>query len=204
MRPDSDRPGLRQVLAGLAWPSLPEPADGRALMTPEEQDAARAAAVLIAIVAGPDEAAVLLTRRTDHLQHHAGQVSFPGGGTDSEDADEVATALREAREEIGLDPATVEVLGVLPAFYIPTGFRVTPVLGWLPQLPRLRADPDEVAEIFLLPVRLALDPAAWRRERIERAGVVRTVWVMDFEGRRIWGATAGILLWLAQALPSSP
>ena len=172
-------------------------------MTPEEQDAAHPAAVLGAVVDHDGSPAILLTRRTEHLQHHAGQISFAGGRTDPADRDMVHTALREAAEEIALDAAQVEVLGMLPEFFIPTGYRVTPVLAWLPRLPRLRADPDEVAEIFYLPAALALDPAAWQIEQVDRQGRVRSVWVMNFEGRRIWGATAGILMWLAQALSAA-
>ncbi len=194
---------LRQRLHALLESSqgqLDQPADGRLLMTPQEQDAAHPAAVLVAVVNLPEGPAILLTRRTEHLQHHAGQISFAGGRTDPADRDPVHTALREAQEEIGLDLADVRILGQLPEFFIPTGYRVTPVLAWLDLPPRLRADPDEVAEIFYLPTRLALDPAAWQLEQLERKGGVRSIWVMTFEGRRIWGATAGILMWLAQTL----
>ena len=182
--------------------TLPHPADGRLLMTPEEQDGARSAAVLVALVDRAEGPAVLLTRRTEHLQHHAGQISFAGGSTDPSDRDAEHTALREAEEEIGLQSSQLRVLGRLPEFFIPTGYRVTPVVAWLDREPELRADPREVAEIFYVPARLALDPAAWRIEEIERNGQRRPVWVMEFEGRRIWGATAGILVWFAEFLRS--
>jgi 8-oxo-dGTP pyrophosphatase MutT (NUDIX family) len=188
-------------LEALAGP-LPTPADGRLLMTPEEQEAACPAAVLLALVQVLEGPAILLTRRTDHLQVHAGQISFAGGRTAMEDRDPVHTALREAGEEIGLDARVVRVLGQLPEFFLPSGYRVTPVVAWLDSEPELRADPGEVAEIFYLPARLGLDPGAWQIEEIERFGHRRQVWVMDYQGRRIWGATAGILVWLATLLHS--
>ena len=170
------------------------------LMTPEEQEAALPAAVLLLLVRRASGPAILLTRRTDHLASHAGQISFAGGRANDEDRGAIDTALREAEEEIGLAPAQVTVLGQLPEFFIPTGYRVTPVVGWVDVELELQADPHEVAEIFYLPAALALDARAWRIEEIERGGRLHPVWVMDFEGRRIWGATAGILVWLAQWL----
>jgi 8-oxo-dGTP pyrophosphatase MutT (NUDIX family) len=191
---------LVRVLSGLLAQRHPEPVDARLLMDPAELAAARPAAVLLALVDSASGPAILLTRRTEHLQHHAGQVSFAGGRADPGDRDLVHTALREAEEEIGLPPELARVLGQLPEFFIPTGYRVTPVLAWLDSEPLLRADPEEVAEIFYLPARLGLDPAAWSVEEIERGGRRRPMWVMEFEGRRIWGATAAILVWLAQRL----
>lgn len=170
-------------------------------MSAQEQALARPAAVLVVLVADAVEGVrILLTRRTEHLPNHAGQISFAGGRVDAADRDAVATALREADEEIGLAPHVVRVIGLLPEFLVPTGFRVTPVLAWLDQTPQLCADPDEVAEIFYLPAALGLDPEAWSIEELERGGQRRRLWVMEYEGRRIWGATAAILVWLAGVL----
>lgn len=194
-------PDLPARLAAALRGTLPPPMDARVLMSAQEQQAARPAAVLVALVADvPAGVGILLTRRTEHLPKHGGQISFAGGGVDASDADAVATALREAEEEIGLQPGAARVLGVLPQFLVPTGFRVTPVLAWVDRPPVLRADPAEVAEIFYLPAALGLDPAAWHTEEIERSGRRRTLWAMDFEGRHIWGATAAILVWLGSYL----
>lgn len=195
---------LRTRLTRLPGHLHPPAVDGRLLMTEAECAAARPAAVLVALVDRGASAEVLLTRRTDHLRAHAGQISFAGGGCDPGDVDRVATALREAQEELGLPASAVEVLGVLPEYYIPTGFRVTPVLAWLPHLPPLQPDPREVAEVFGLPVQLALDPDAWQTEWVERLGRRRPVRVLHYGGHRIWGATAGILVWLGEALRQLP
>jgi 8-oxo-dGTP pyrophosphatase MutT (NUDIX family) len=159
------------------------------------------AAVLIGLVprgeAGPS---VLLTQRTAHLRDHAGQISLPGGRLEPGEA-VVEAALREAAEEIGLEPSRVEVLGGLRPYDTVTGFRIHPVVGWVERPPeRFAVDPFEVAELFELPLPWALDPANHRRESYERDGRRRHFYVLPYEGRRIWGATAGILVNLARVL----
>ncbi len=158
-----------------------------------------AAAVLVPIILG-DSPSVLLTKRTPNLARHAGQVSFPGGRVDPEDASAEAAALREAAEEIALDPRDVELAGRLPDIATGTGFRITPVIGLLPPGLTFRASPDEVEAVFELPIAALLDPTAPRREYAELRGERREIWVWPHADHRIWGATARILLELAQRL----
>ena len=159
----------------------------------------RPAAVLVPVVHGAHPG-VLLTRRTDHLSSHPGQVAFPGGRIDPTDASPEAAALREAQEEIGLAPSHVELAGRLPDYVTGTGFLITPVLALLPEGLVLTPSPDEVAAIFILPLSTLLDPAApERRSRLYR-GRERKFWVWPHEDHYIWGATAGILVHLAARL----
>jgi 8-oxo-dGTP pyrophosphatase MutT (NUDIX family) len=157
------------------------------------------AAVLVPFVLGA-RPGVLLTKRNERLNRHAGQVSFPGGRIDPTDANHITAALREASEEIALEPSRVEVLGSLGDFLTGTGFRITPVVGLLPPGLRLRPAPEEVDAVFELPVSVLLDPDAPRRERQERNGLVRDVWVWPHPEHYIWGATAAILVHLAERL----
>ncbi|MDQ6684158.1 MAG: CoA pyrophosphatase [Pseudomonadota bacterium] len=159
------------------------------------------ASVLIALVLR-DEIGVLLTQRTDHLTDHPGQISFPGGRAEVDDADAAATALREAEEEIGLAQARVEILGNLPTYTTGTGFVITPVVGLVEPGLSLSPDPFEVAEIFEVPLRWLMDPANHQRHSVEVAGgrreFISIPWqgaTADGEPRRyfIWGATAGML-----------
>ena len=160
-----------------------------------------AAAVLIPMVQR-DGLSVLLTQRTDHLHDHPGQVSFPGGRAEPEDADATATALREAEEEIGLHPQHVDVLGALPTYTTGTGFVVTPVVALVTPGFTLTPDPFEVAEIFEVPLAFLMTPANHRRHRADFGSGMRQFLSMpyeaaDAEGRTrryfIWGATAGML-----------
>ncbi len=162
------------------------------------------AAVLVPLVLGPVPG-VLLTRRCANLSTHAGQVSFPGGRIDRDDPSAEAAALREAREEVGLDPARVELLGRLEEYVTGSGYRVTPVLALLPSGVALEAlglhvSPHEVDEVFELPLHVLLDPAAPRRQEMLAQGVRREFWVWPHPRHRIWGATAAILLNLAARL----
>ena len=145
---------------------------------------------------------VLLTQRTDHLNDHPSQISFPGGRVETDDADAVATALREAREEIGLEAFEVEVLGSLPTYTTGTGFIVTPVVGLVRPGFTLQPDPFEVAEVFEVPLAWLMDPANHQRHAVEIAGVRREFLSIPWQGvdasgqpRRyfIWGATAAML-----------
>lgn len=158
------------------------------------------AAVLVPVVnhaAGPT---LLFTQRTAHLHDHAGQISFPGGRVDDGDADRIATALREAEEETGLPRARVQIIGRLPDFDIQTGFRVTPVVGWVEPPFDLRPDPFEVADVFEVPLAFFLDPANHKRHRDEINGRIRHYYSMPFGERNIWGATAGMLYSLYRIL----
>ena len=158
-----------------------------------------AAAVLVGFVMR-GEPALLLTKRNERLKRHAGQVSFPGGRIDPMDVDATAAALREAEEEIGLVPRHVEVLGRLGDFLTGTGFRITPVVGLVSPDLALRPDPHEVDLVFEFPVETLLDPGAPRRERQERRGIARDVWIWPHPEHYIWGATAAIMVHLAERL----
>lgn len=157
------------------------------------------AAVLVPIVLG-DHPGVLLTKRNAQLNQHGGQVSFPGGRIDPTDADAEAAALREAEEEIALDPASVEVLGRMADFVTGTGFRITPVLGLLPPGIAFQPAPTEVDAVFELPIEVLLDPLAPQRQRHFVRGIWREYWVWPHPDHYIWGATAAILVHLAQKL----
>jgi len=154
------------------------------------------AAVLVPIVLR-DRPTVLLTERTAHLSTHSGQVAFPGGRADPGDADAAATALREAQEEVGLAPASVEVLGSLPIYVTGTAFIVTPVVGLVRPGAALQPNPYEVADVFEVPLDFLLDPAHHRRHVFEWQGLRREWFSMPYEdgGKThfIWGATAGML-----------
>lgn len=153
----------------------------------------RPAAVLIPVIARPEGAAVLMTRRSDSLASHTGQIAFPGGRLDPGET-AVQAALREAWEEVALDPAVVEVLGLGDAYETGTGFLVTPVVGWLAESPHTRPSPDEVAEVFEVPWDFLMDPANHRRDSYQREGEPRRwFWAMPWEQRYIWGVTAGIV-----------
>ena len=157
------------------------------------------AAVLVPVVFG-ENPGILLTKRTAHLTAHAGQVSFPGGRIDPEDSGPEAAALREAREEIGLDPASVEVLGRMADHVTGTGYRITPVLGIVPAGLIYRLSAHEVDSIFELPISVVLDPDAPRLQRQHVDGRWREYWVWPHPDHYIWGATAAILVRLAEKL----
>ena len=166
----------------------------------------RDAAVLVGLVARGSGWHVLLTRRTDAMRHHAGQVSFPGGAVEPGDAGVVAAAVREAVEEIGLLPALVTPLGVLPPLCTITGFRVVPVVATI--APDYVADPDpaEVDEAFEVPLAFLLDPANLATLELDYAGRPRRVLEFvnrDGPRRRIWGATASILFNLRERMAAA-
>lgn len=158
-----------------------------------EERTLRAAAVLIPIIAHEGGATVLMTRRSDTLASHTGQIAFPGGRLDPGET-AVQAALREAWEEVALDPDTVEVLGLGDAYETGTGFLVTPVIGWLNRAPSTRPSPDEVAEVFQVPWDFLIDGANHRRDYYDpETGPRRWYWAMPFGERYIWGVTAGIV-----------
>ena len=155
------------------------------------------AAVLVSVIAR-DEPTVLLTQRAEDLRHHAGQVSFAGGRIEAEDANPVAAALREAQEEIGLEPEFVNVVGYLPDHIMPSGYRVTPVVGLVRPGFTLVPDPAEVADTFEVPLAYVFDPINQRPRRRRYGPEEAEVELCDivWGERIIWGATAGMLITL--------
>lgn len=204
--PSSNRPNsLRDWLkAAQALPDLHE-------LRPALDDAHQRgfgaftdSAVLVALIQGRDPG-VLLTKRTSHLAKHAGQVSFPGGRSDPEDVDAVATALREAHEEIGLDASLVEVIGCLPHYFTGSGYRITPVVALLPpgrelESLGLRLSEDEVEAVFELKLSVVLDPGAAQLFNKPPPEDDRTFWQLPHDEHLVWGATAAILVWLGKRL----
>ncbi len=159
-----------------------------------------AAAVLVPLVERRGGITVLLTQRTEHLDDHPGQISFPGGRVEAGDAGPVETALREAEEEIGLGRRHVEVLGQLERYDTVTGFRITPVVGMVAPGFSLKLDPFEVSEAFEVPLSFILDSRNCERRSVVFEGRPRETIVMLYQGRFIWGATAGMLICLRDNL----
>ncbi|WP_240655560.1 CoA pyrophosphatase [Paraburkholderia phosphatilytica] len=205
LTPDSLRARFKQ--------QLPWEQESREVKWREDIDP-RIASVLVPLVVRDAGLTVLLTQRADHLNDHAGQVSFPGGRQEPEDADSVATALREAQEEIGLDPSRVEVLGSLPEYLTGTGFNVTPVVGLVHPPFEVAPDSLEVASIFEVPLSFLMDPAHHEIRVLRWEGGERRFFSMPYprepdaasasaaQARElddlsayyfIWGATAGML-----------
>jgi len=153
----------------------------------------RRAAVLVALIARANGLHVLLTRRSEALRDHAGQISFPGGCIEPSDASPQAAALREAMEEVGLAPERVEILGAMPPYQTATGFIIHPSVGLVQHPGMLRADPDEVAEIFEVPLAFFLDPRNHQPHVLEHEGRQYRLHAMPYRDYYIWGATAGIL-----------
>jgi 8-oxo-dGTP pyrophosphatase MutT (NUDIX family) len=153
-----------------------------------------AAAVLVALVDRPEGLTVLLTQRASQLANHAAQISFPGGRLEPSDPDIASAALREAQEEIGLDPAHVRVIGYLPDHLVISGFRVTPVLSLVTPPFTVTPNPEEVAEVFEVPMSHVFDKAN-HKARLRRVGDEdMLLYDIPWQGHSIWGATAGMLL----------
>jgi len=168
--------------------------------TEGREAASTAASVLIPLISHPQGLTVLFTQRTTHLRSHSGQVSFPGGRAEPGDASAEFTALRETEEEIGLRPSAVEVLGRLPDYRTRTGYRVTPVVGLLTPPVAFRPDPNEVAEIFEVPLLFLLDERNRQRRTREFQGQQVGYYVFEYGEKVIWGATAGMLVNLHKML----
>ena len=197
--PDGDPPITPEWLADRLVSAL-EPVVGGDHGHELQDGLTTPAAVLIGCVGHGHGPTVLLTQRTAHLRDHAGQISFPGGRIEDVDADPVAAALREAHEEIGLSPSRVQIIGELPTYRTRTGFLIHPVVGWIEPPVAFAPDPFEVDEVFELPLAFALDARNHRRDSYERDGQRRQFFVLPYEDRYIWGATAGILVNLARRL----
>jgi 8-oxo-dGTP pyrophosphatase MutT (NUDIX family) len=180
-------------VTGPDAPDTPSDFDLSPELVPETARAPLApAAVLIPVIARA-ELTVLLTQRTEALPRHAGQIAFPGGRMEPTDRDPIATALREAQEEIGLDPHFVEPLGYLDAYRTGTGFRIFPVVSLVREGFALKLDEREVADAFEVPLAFLMDARNHRTEVRAWRGTERRFYAMPFEQRYIWGATAGIM-----------
>jgi len=170
-----------------------------------EERALTPASVLIPLIEWPRGYTVLLTQRTAHLEHHGGQISFPGGRAEESDEGPVATALREAEEEIGLNRQHVtEIAGFLDLYQTVTGFLVTPVVAFVTPPFELVLDAFEVAEAFEVPLDFILDPQNHERRSMLFKGQQRSYYVIPFEDRFIWGATAAMLVNFARRLTGNP
>ncbi len=160
----------------------------------------RAAAVLVPLRLHEGALQLLLTRRTEHLSHHAGEISFPGGGINAADTDDWAAALRETQEEIGVSPGLVAPLGRLDDCYSIHGYRVSCHVGLLPAELDFALDPGEIAELIELPLTRLNDPAIYHQEDWQHEGRSQPVDFYALDGYVIWGMTAGILKQLLQRL----
>lgn len=192
---------IERIRAGLERPTLPRLSGDQDFGTWGTPDPAPLvpAAVLVPIIPAR-EPMLLLTTRTSHLRNHAGQVAFPGGRIDAADDGPVMAALREAQEEVGLVPSSVQVLGLSDPYRTGTGYDVRPVVGVLPETLDLKLNPHEVADTFEVPLDYALDPVNHRLREAEWKGQMRRYYVIEWQGRTIWGATAGMLVNLAGRL----
>jgi 8-oxo-dGTP pyrophosphatase MutT (NUDIX family) len=162
--------------------------------------ALRRAGVLILLFQRSEELHFLLTRRTQDVEHHKGQISFPGGSRDGSDHDIIETALRESEEEIGLPRNTVQVLGLSDDYETPSGFAITPVVGYVPELPQLCLNKSEVTEILEVPITLFTDKANERVEKRQVGGKLYDVYFYRYGDHEVWGATAAMIRAFLQTL----
>jgi len=194
----AQRDWLAERLARPAPATAQNLSDGFRL--PGREGTPTPAAVLVPLVNRPQGLQVLLTQRSAHLPDHPGQISFPGGRVEPDDVSLAAAALREATEEVGLPQAQVDVLGQLAEYETVTGYRVTPVVGWVEPPFTLVTDPVEVADVFEVPLVFLLDPANQQRHFRMLGTRRRDYWAIPFGERYIWGATAAMLLILDRTL----
>jgi 8-oxo-dGTP pyrophosphatase MutT (NUDIX family) len=197
---DADFEVKEKILSGL-YRTAPAENPARAALDALPVEVARglfdkpliSAAVLVPIVMHADELTILLTRRTDHLRDHPGQIGFPGGRVEPGDEGPMQTALREAEEEIGLAPVQVQIAGYLETHAVVTGFAVTPVVGFIPPATDRTLDEFEVAEAFEVPLGFFLDETNLVRSVRRYRGVEVPLFEYQYGDRRIWGATAAML-----------
>jgi 8-oxo-dGTP pyrophosphatase MutT (NUDIX family) len=182
-----------RLASGLPVTALPVGSDFQMNGIVPTQDKYRAASVLVPIVNRTPDITILLTQRTEDMPSHAGQVAFPGGRRQDNDADAVATALRETEEEVGLDRSFVDVIGSYDLYRTGTGYEITPVVGIVTPGFTTRADPREVADVFEVPLAHFLDAANHRIDSRMAQGRERRFYAMPYGQRYIWGATAGML-----------
>ena len=201
MSPEAPWPALRAHIQARLTPFSAYDPVGRVtrsdydlnpMWRPAEGPVLHPSAVLVAIVEHPERPTVLLTRRSDNLARHAGQVSFPGGRAEPGEAP-WDTALRETQEEIGLDPAWVELAGLSSPYETVTGFQVTPVVGFVRPDFELTINAAEVAEVFEVDLARLISPDSYERRSADFRGAKRHFYAMPYEDRLIWGATAGML-----------
>jgi 8-oxo-dGTP pyrophosphatase MutT (NUDIX family) len=197
-----DRAAQRAFIAARLAEPAPDAARGLSdgFRLPGRDGVPTIAAVLVPLVNRADELHVLLTQRSADLPDHPGQISFPGGRVEPEDASLADAALREAREEVGLPSDRVSILGELPTYETVTGYRVTPVVGWVEPPFVVVADPVEVADVFEVPLSFLLEPANQQRHFRMLGEVRRDFWAIPYGERFIWGATAAMLLILDRTL----
>lgn len=174
------------------------------LLTPRLLRSLRPAAVLAPVIRRGAELTMLLTVRAETLRSHGGQISFPGGRRDEGDRSVADNALREAREEVGLDPGRVEVLGYLDDYPTVTRYLVTPVVGLVDGEPAITMDAGEVADVFEVPLAFVLDPANYERKAFVQQRVQVPFFELNWDRYRIWGATAGMLWNLASKVARTP
>lgn len=180
--------------------TFPRPLNLPLDLLPMPLDRLRPASVLVPIVRDPEGPRLLLTQRNAQLRHHAGQISFPGGGAEPEDLDAAQTALRESEEELGLPRDQVHVVGYLDPHVTVSGFCITPVVGLVPPALSLRPDPGEVAEVFEVPLGFLLDPANHQRRTAMVQGRELVYHAIAYGSWNIWGATAAMIVNLAEKL----
>lgn len=195
---------LPRALHPLASPPVGPGWNIRELDDLVDVDALVPAAVLVGLVPRDDGLRVLLTRRIDGLRQHGGQVSFPGGRIDPGDVDAVDAALRETHEEVGIPRASIRPCGYLDPLATITGFRVLPVVGLIDPDYVAAPDPREVAEVFEVELDYLLDAANRGPRVLMHAGRAREVWEYRYQPQRIWGATASMLVNLAERLERTP
>ncbi len=192
-----------------------DPADGRGPEVPPGSDhdlnpgidlpidGLQPAAVLVPLIERPDGLTVLFTQRADQLRRHAGQIAFPGGGCEAGETAVIA-ALREAHEEVDLDPALVRVAGLATPYRTLTGYHITPVVGFVDPSAQFKANAGEVADVFEVPFAFLMDPANHeRRHRDQPPGPPRWHWAITWKDRLIWGATAGMVRGLYDRLEAA-
>ena len=199
--PEQSRAALKKLIVSRLsnFPQTRSSGSANDLDTMEPGMRVEDAAVLIPIVTR-GHPQVLLTQRTDHLARHPGQIAFPGGRVDAQDYGPVAAALREAQEEVGLNPALVETIGAMPRFITGTGYSIVPIVALVAPNYELEINAHEVVEAFEVPLDVLMDPAQHARKEAEFRGRARSYYEIIYGRYRIWGVTAGIIVELYRAL----